>query len=64
MIDVLERKLHVVRSFGTNPRTGTTEYANLEVHTRLGRKYVKSENDGDAPDNLLNLRECGSLDTR
>lgn len=64
MIDVLERKLHLVRSFGKNPRTGATEYANLEVHTRLGRKYVKSANDGDAPDNLLNLRECGTDDKR
>lgn len=28
------------------------------VATRLGRKYLKTENDGDQPNNLLSLPEC------
>ena len=28
------------------------------VATRNGRKYVKTTNDGDTPDNLLSLPEC------
>ena len=28
------------------------------VATRLGRKYLKTENDGVQPDNLLSLPEC------
>jgi hypothetical protein len=29
------------------------------VATRLGRKYLKTTADGERPDNLLSLRECG-----
>ena len=28
------------------------------VATRLGNKYLKTENDGEQPDNLLSLPEC------
>lgn len=28
------------------------------VASRNGRKYLKTENDGDSPDNLLRLPEC------
>lgn len=28
------------------------------VATRNGRKYLKTQNDGDTPDNLLSLPEC------
>ncbi|HEY4338452.1 MAG TPA: DUF3892 domain-containing protein, partial [Steroidobacteraceae bacterium] len=28
------------------------------VATRLGRKYLKTERDGEIPDNLLSLPEC------
>jgi hypothetical protein len=28
------------------------------VGIRLGRKYLKTQNDGDSPDNLLSLPEC------
>lgn len=28
------------------------------VATRLGRKYLKTQNDGDQPNNLLSLPEC------
>lgn len=28
------------------------------VATRNGTKYLKTENDGDSPDNLLSLPEC------
>ena len=28
------------------------------VATHSGRKYIKTENDGDQPDNLLSLPEC------
>jgi hypothetical protein len=45
---------------------GTYEYyvsknghdVKLKVMTRNGRKYLKTENDGDSPDNLLSLPEC------
>jgi hypothetical protein len=33
--------------------------ANLVVGSRNGRKYLKTENDGDQPNNLLSLPECG-----
>jgi hypothetical protein len=32
--------------------------ANVIVATRLGRKYLKTVNDGEQPDNLLSLPEC------
>ena len=32
--------------------------ADVIVATRLGRKYLKTENDGEQPDNLLSLPEC------
>ncbi|MGH3430651.1 MAG: DUF3892 domain-containing protein [Terriglobales bacterium] len=32
--------------------------ANVIIATRFGRKYLKTENDGEQPDNLLSLREC------
>lgn len=65
MIDVLEKKTHVVKSFGKNPKTGQTEYAELEVVKKAdGSKYVKSKNDGDKPDNLLNQRECNATDAK
>ncbi len=35
--------------------------ANVIVATRLGRKYLKTENDGEQPDNLLSLPECPDL---
>jgi hypothetical protein len=28
------------------------------VATRLGKKYLKTKNDGEQPDNLLSLTEC------
>lgn len=31
---------------------------NLVVAERLGNKYLKTENDGEQPDNLLSLPEC------
>jgi Protein of unknown function (DUF3892) len=53
----------VVKAYGTNPRTGKREYVELEVITRSDKsKYVKSKNDGDKPDNLLEQRECGTSD--
>ncbi|HEV2642284.1 MAG TPA: DUF3892 domain-containing protein [Candidatus Elarobacter sp.] len=61
MIRVLEAKEHVVKSLGKTPRI---EYAELEVVTRNGRKYVKSKNDDDKPDNLLEQRDCTADDTR
>lgn len=33
-------------------------HVNVIVATRLGVKYIKTENDGDSPDNLLSLPEC------
>lgn len=27
--------------------------------SRFGNKYLKTENDGETPDNLLSLPECG-----
>lgn len=30
----------------------------IVVATRLGRKYLKTERDGEAPDNLLSLPNC------
>ena len=47
MIQVLVDKEHVVRTSCKNSITGRIEYANLEVRERNGRRYVKSENDGD-----------------
>ena len=32
--------------------------ARVVVATRLGRKYLKTENDGAQPDNLLSQPEC------
>lgn len=32
--------------------------AELEVHERFGKKYLKTHNDHDAPDNLLSLNDC------
>lgn len=29
------------------------------IATRLGRKYLKTEADGERPDNLLSLQRCG-----
>ena len=31
---------------------------NVIVAQRLGHKYLKTENDGEQPDNLLALPEC------
>jgi hypothetical protein len=38
-------------------RDGRIE-AKVEVATRNGHKYLKTENDRDTPDNLLSLDEC------
>jgi hypothetical protein len=63
MIDIIEKGEHVVKSWGPNPKTGQKEFAILRVITKSdGSKYVKSENDGDKPDNLLQQRECDSRD--
>lgn len=59
MIRILEGKEHVVKSLAREP---TFDYAELEVVTRNGRKYVKSKNDGELPNNLLKLRDCGPED--
>lgn len=32
--------------------------AEVEVASRIGRKYLKTKNDGESPDNLLSLPEC------
>jgi Protein of unknown function (DUF3892) len=32
--------------------------ARVIIATRLGRKYLKTEDDGESPDNLLSLPEC------
>lgn len=32
--------------------------AKVEIATHNGRKYLKTENDRDTPDNLLGLDEC------
>jgi hypothetical protein len=32
--------------------------ARVVVATRLGHKYLKTEDDGEQPDNLLSLPEC------
>ena len=32
----------------------------VEVIKREGREYIKTENDGDMPNNLLSLPECSS----
>ncbi|MGA8576060.1 MAG: DUF3892 domain-containing protein [Candidatus Cybelea sp.] len=62
MIEKLESGT-IVKTYGTNPRTGKREYVELEVITRADKsKYVKTVNDGDKPDNLLEQRECGSSD--
>lgn len=37
-------------------RGGST--ANVIVATRLGKKYLKTVNDGESPDNLLSLPDC------
>jgi hypothetical protein len=53
----------VVKTYGKNPRTGQREYVELKVVTRSGKsKYVKSKNDGDRPDNLLEQRDCETSD--
>jgi wyosine [tRNA(Phe)-imidazoG37] synthetase (radical SAM superfamily) len=63
MIEVLEKKQAVVKSYGKNIKTGEKEFAELEVITKKdGSKYVKSKNDDDKNDNLLNQRECGAGD--
>lgn len=49
-----------------NIENGTYEYyvsknghdVKVKVATRNGRKYLKTESDGDSPDNLLSLDEC------
>lgn len=65
MINVLENKEHVVKSLGTNPKTGSKEFVELEVVTHSnGTKYVKSKNDGDKPDNLLEQRDCDIRDAK
>ena len=32
--------------------------ADIEIHVREGKKYLKTHNDGDKPDNLLSLESC------
>jgi len=39
-------------------RGGST--VRVVIATRLGRKYLKTEPDGEQPDNLLSLPECRS----
>jgi len=58
MISVLETRLHIVKSIGKKPGTSNYEFAELEVVSRDGKKYVKSKNDGDKPDNLLARPGC------
>lgn len=63
MIEVLEKGLHVVKSYGKNAKTSVKEFAELEVITKNdGSKYVKSKNDDDKNDNLLSQRECNGAD--
>jgi len=35
-----------------------TNTVDVVVASRLGRKYLKTRNDGEAPDNLLRLQDC------
>ena len=37
---------------------GRTYEADVIVASRNGRKYLKTKNDGESPDNLLSLPEC------
>lgn len=37
---------------------GQVYTAEVEVASRNGRKYLKTKNDGESPDNLLSLPEC------
>ena len=37
---------------------GGGKTANVIVATHMGKKYLKTENDGVQPDNLLALRSC------
>lgn len=37
---------------------GRTYEAEVTVASRNGRKYLKTKNDGESPDNLLSLPEC------
>lgn len=66
MIEVIEKKDHIVKSMGLKPGSKTEyEFPELEVVTKSDKsKYVKSKNDGDRPDNLLSRPECSSLAER
>jgi hypothetical protein len=48
----------VVQAFGENAASGRKKYANLIVAERNGKKYVKTENDGETPDDLLSQDGC------
>jgi hypothetical protein len=58
MIAVLEDKEHKVKCMGRKPGSKELEFPELEVVPRNGKKYVKTKNDGDEPDNLLRRPEC------
>lgn len=58
MIAVLETREHTVKCIGKKPGSTEYEFPELEVVRRNGKKYVKTINDGDKPDNLLERPEC------
>jgi hypothetical protein len=58
MIAVLEAQEHTVKCIGKKPGSTEYEFPELEVIPRNGKKYVKTKNDGDKPDNLLERPEC------
>ena len=58
MISVIEENRHTVKCIGKKPGSSDYEFPELEVVSRAGKKYVKSKNDGDTPDNLLARPEC------
>lgn len=54
--DVIRRIENGTNTFWTR---GGGKQANVIVATRNGNKYLKTENDGVQPDNLLALPSCG-----
>lgn len=38
--------------------TKNSKFVKVIVATNMGNKYIKTENDGDHPNNLLSLEEC------
>lgn len=54
VIQAIERRTH--RFYVRRPEGGVVWL--IVAKSRFGNKYVKTEADGESPDNLLSLEEC------